>query len=337
MMLGYKNLGQSPKTYYGFTYPPGEIHYEAPGYINDPEFLYCGTEEDPRDFSQYPRFETVSSFLSIETVSELSLIFAVTLVKGNLIIYFGDGESETVFGPGLHKVSHTYADGEYTVEFTPYVNTLWSPGGHDETSDKDISIISTSNSSAMPNDLSVVSFTSKGDVSAFGACAFGYITTLETVEVPASVTSINDAAFVSCAALEHIDVSVKNAQYASIEGVLFNKDLDRLRIYPAAHGTSYSVPAGTLSIHATAFDNALTLETVIFPSSLTAMGANAFRGCSNLSSMTVNAVTPPSIDATTFTDVPADSVISVPADSVDTYKAASVWSDRAEYIQAISG
>lgn len=51
--------------------------------------------------------------------------------------------------------------------------------------------------------------------------------------------------------------------------------------------------------------------------------------------LTIDAVTPPTINSDTFSGLKSDCIIYVPAESVDAYKAKQYWSDRASYIQAI--
>lgn len=332
-MFGYKNLGQSPKTYYGFTYPPGETHFEAPGYINDPEFLYCGTEEDPRDFSNYPKFETVSSFLNISVAAELDVTFRFTITKGSVIVYFGDDDFEIVTGEGVHTVTHSYAEGDYEVEFTPYGGTTWSVGGQDN--DVSFSIVNTNSTSALSENLEVSAFTSKGDIDRFNPIAFGYISTIEFIQVPSSVAIIDATSFEGCTSLESIDV-INNSNYSSIDGVLFNRNKTILEVYPLAHGDSYEVPEGVVTIQANAFKNCVSIATVVLCSTLTVIGDNAFNGCSALEAITSLAIEPPALAESSLTSVPATCDIFVPADSVETYQAAENWSSRSEYIQAIS-
>ncbi len=52
--------------------------------------------------------------------------------------------------------------------------------------------------------------------------------------------------------------------------------------------------------------------------------------------LTIDAVTPPTINSDTFSGMKSDCIIYVPAESVDAYKAKQYWSARASYIQAIT-
>lgn len=76
------------------------------------------------------------------------------------------------------------------------------------------------------------------------------------------------------------------------------------------------------------------LTSATIGSGITSIGASAFAMCGNLTSVTINAITPPLLDGNTFT-INANYPIYVPAESVNTYKSASGWSIYASRIEAI--
>lgn len=68
------------------------------------------------------------------------------------------------------------------------------------------------------------------------------------------------------------------------------------------------------------------ITSLTIPSTVKKIGASAFSGCSNISSIKVEAVTPPEIHYSAFdADVVSKAKISVPEESVDLYKEAPVW------------
>ena len=77
------------------------------------------------------------------------------------------------------------------------------------------------------------------------------------------------------------------------------------------------------------------IESVTIPDSVTNIGENTFQGCSSLTSVTVNATTPPTLGEGAFSNNASGRKIYVPAASVDAYKAAEGWSTYAEDIEAI--
>lgn len=75
------------------------------------------------------------------------------------------------------------------------------------------------------------------------------------------------------------------------------------------------------------------LTSVTIPKNVTSIGSDAFRGCSSLGSITVNAETPPTLGTRAF-DNTNDCPIYVPEDSVEAYRTA--WSQYADRIQEMA-
>ena len=132
---------------------------------------------------------------------------------------------------------------------------------------------------------------------------------LESIRIPATVTSIGVSAFSGCKWLEEFTVEEGNKVYKSIDGVLFSADKKTLICYPACKYGRYTVPEGTETIAYGAFRSAYhmtgitfcstlkeiddyafiyctILNEVTFPKNITRIGENAFRGCSWLVSVT---------------------------------------------------
>ena len=110
------------------------------------------------------------------------------------------------------------------------------------------------------------------------------------------------------------------------------------------------IEEGILSIGNNAFNNYRTITSVEFPNSLTSIGssaflygkgllsltipknvtqidAKAFSGCSSLTKMTCEAVSPPTIARSTLPGDKSTFVIFVPAESVEAYQAADGWKE----------
>lgn len=88
-----------------------------------------------------------------------------------------------------------------------------------------------------------------------------------SVTIPASVSDISYYAFPGCSSLTALHVDPDNAEYTSVDGVLYTKDKTKLVKYPDnKEGTEYVIPAS--------------VEFIEF---------NAFLGCNNLSAINVEA------------------------------------------------
>ncbi|NBX29107.1 leucine-rich repeat domain-containing protein [bacterium] len=127
------------------------------------------------------------------------------------------------------------------------------------------------------------------------ALAFAGNDAIESVFIPASVTSIGDGAFAFCSALQFFEVDPDNDSFLSWGGELY---ASRLETYPSG---SYAVPdvlvaiaagnsfvtdvivrEGVAGIAPLAFAGAEGIESVVVEGSVTRIGARAFEGCTGL-------------------------------------------------------
>lgn len=99
--------------------------------------------------------------------------------------------------------------------------------------------------------------------------------------------SIGSYAFSYCSSLGTITVANGNEDYASVDGVLFNKECTTLVLYPAWHGAAYQILEGVTSIGESAFENCSSLTNITIPESMIDIGYGAFSGCSSLTSVTI--------------------------------------------------
>lgn len=131
-------------------------------------------------------------------------------------------------------------------------------------------------------------FTIPEGVTTVDATAFSGCTALQTVGIPSTLRDMGERPFEGCSSLTSFTVSADSSVYASVDGVLYSKDLRTLVRYPSAPSSSeFSVPEGTVTISAGAFESADSLTTVEIPASVTTIGSEAFQGCSGLKSVAI--------------------------------------------------
>ena len=124
-------------------------------------------------------------------------------------------------------------------------------------------------------------------VTTIGQDAFFRCFGLTSITIPSDVISIGVGAFRGCFALLSIEVDTNNPNYTSIDGVLFNKDQTVLIQYPAGKQGAYTIPNSVISIGAYAFWGCRNLTSVIIPNGVTSIGFSTFYNCSNLTSITI--------------------------------------------------
>jgi len=121
------------------------------------------------------------------------------------------------------------------------------------------------------------------NVSIIGDAAFSDCSSLATVDIPASAASIGTAVFSSCNSLTAINVAEDNPLYASIDGVLFDKEQTTLMQYPAAKsGSKYVIPPTVVNIGTSAFSGSVNLMSVTIPEGVTRLNSVTFSRCEKL-------------------------------------------------------
>lgn len=126
-------------------------------------------------------------------------------------------------------------------------------------------------------------------VTSIGEMAFLGCTSLKSVKLSTGVAKIDKNAFGSCSALQEIQVAKDNPNFSSLNGVLYSKKQDTLVIYPAAKtDAAYTIPSGVTSVAMYAFSENPYLETLTIPNSLIKVGDSAFYNCKNLRAVSYN-------------------------------------------------
>lgn len=87
-------------------------------------------------------------------------------------------------------------------------------------------------------------------------------------------------------------------------------------------------PEGLLSIGSDAFSGNANIPSIHFPSTLQSISENSFKGCYNVSSITCDAIEPPTVSSGAFAGIAMDSfTVGVPSQSVKRYQSELGWSD----------
>jgi hypothetical protein len=154
-----------------------------------------------------------------------------------------------------------------------------------------------------------------------GRLTFRECSHLVSITIPDSVTSIAREAFYQCSGLTSVTIgngvtSIGSSAF-SVSGLI-----------------NINIPSGVTSIDGRAFQECGSLTSVTIPDSVTSIGFQAFALCNNLTNVTVNATTPPTLGGNAFNET-NNCPIYVPAASVNAYKAAANWSTYASRIRAI--
>lgn len=118
--------------------------------------------------------------------------------------------------------------------------------------------------------------------------AFENCMALEKVDIPADIECIEDRAFSNCTALKAINIDERNSHYASVDGILYSKDMTKLMQCPGGYeGTEIIIPETVTTIADRAFCGCANIISVVIPETVTLIGESTFFGCIKLVSIVI--------------------------------------------------
>ena len=171
---------------------------------------------------------------------------------------------------------------------------------------------------------SLESVTIPNSVTSIGYEAFYDCSSLESVTIPNSVTSIGDCAFSGCSKLKNIDVYPENANYSSIDGILYNKDVTKLICCPGAK-ISVAIPNSVTSIGYEAFYDCSNLASVTIPNSVTSIGDGAFFNCNDLKTIYMQCEVPIECNPRFSDKTLKETVLYIPTGTKTEYEKVDPW------------
>lgn len=169
------------------------------------------------------------------------------------------------------------------------------------------------------------------------AKAFLSCTTVTTANIGNSLTSIPDNAFYNCSSLASINIpnSVTNIGISAFKYCVGIETINMPSVtsigasaFDGCVSLSYlAVPEGVATIGDYTFQNCSSLESASLPSTITSVGASAFKNDVSLSTMRCFAASVPSANTNAFENVSSSMNLQVPQSSVAAYQATSPWSN----------
>ena len=124
-------------------------------------------------------------------------------------------------------------------------------------------------------------------ITEIGEDAFSQCAALGDVAIPAGVTAIGDGAFSLCQTMERIDVDPANPAYASVDGVLYDRNRTVLLCCPAGRD-SLTLPETLTEIAPRACLGCSRLRKLSLPAGVTRIGGEAFCGCGNVRTLVLH-------------------------------------------------
>ena len=122
-------------------------------------------------------------------------------------------------------------------------------------------------------------------LTSIGEHAFLGCESLKTVSIPLSLTALSGNPFAYCPGMEAFIVPDAHPSFASIDGILCEKETGTLISFPAAKADRYTIPDGIRVIGKEAFYNCQRLRSLRLPDTVTVLEEAALRGCIQLTDL----------------------------------------------------
>ncbi len=139
------------------------------------------------------------------------------------------------------------------------------------------------------NDIYVVDI--QEGITSVPSTAFCYAENLVSVNVPASVTDMDEnvtSPFWSCYALQEINVHEDNEVYTSVDGIVYNKDQTDLCFYPPNKaGETFIIPSSVTTLSGNSFNYTQNIVSLTLPDTVTTLNEDTFYS-SKIKSITLN-------------------------------------------------
>ena len=117
-----------------------------------------------------------------------------------------------------------------------------------------------------------------------GAFAINY--SMTEIKIPASVEYIGTEAFEACMYLKSIEVEAQNANYCSVDGVLYSKDMTMIHTYPCDKaGSEFTIPDSVTTIPVSTFTYPRNLEILNIPTSVKTIEKDAIKDTKNIATL----------------------------------------------------
>lgn len=116
-----------------------------------------------------------------------------------------------------------------------------------------------------------------------GNYTFAECSNLESIFISKGLKNFGSQTFKNCQKFSGIIVDEDNEYLASKDGVLFDKQLSSLKLYPPMKTDSaYTIPSTVKTIEAEAFMSNKLLQSLFMPNSVTSIGQSSFGSCYEL-------------------------------------------------------
>ncbi len=192
--------------------------------------------------------------------------------------------------------------------------------------------------SAFESCISLSNVTLVMGVTTIGENAFAKCSSLQTITLPRSTARVESSAFLDATTLKQITVNSQCQQYASFDGVLYERKygegfdsrdyekMNKLVVYPMAKtNVDYYIPCGVTVIEPYAMQGASHVKNISIPGTTTRFGTDCFKQ-TNIENINYRNTNPTNDETDGITAaVKANATLQVPVGTLATFTSLEAW------------
>lgn len=172
---------------------------------------------------------------------------------------------------------------------------------------------------------SITAITFPESLTSIGYRAFSGCTEIRTkITIPVNVSYIGENAFSNCKGIRSVRWNARNGEFGGSSAWAYSS--------PFINASSFTFGDEVESIPDCLCAQS-PISSITIPSRVTNIGNRAFYHCSQLTSITIQAETPPVIRGKAFEEVPTDIPVYIPCGTKEAYQSAEGWKNFTNYIE----
>lgn len=172
---------------------------------------------------------------------------------------------------------------------------------------------------------SITAITFPESLTSIGYRAFSGCTEIRTkITIPVNVSYIGENAFFNCKGIRSVRWNARNGEFGGSSAWAYSS--------PFINASSFTFGDEVESIPDCLCAQS-PISSITIPSRVTNIGNRAFYHCSQLTSITIQAETPPVIRGKAFEEVPTDIPVYIPCGTKEAYQSAEGWKNFTNYIE----
>ena len=264
--------------------------YSFEGWLSESNYTYSSAITAYNDITLLAHWKTdrcTIRYISILGSNDTSVDFGAEVVlpyydeSNNKVVGWFDEYGRELLLPGA--IISVYRNYEFSAKYESIYEQLFY------VKDGTLCLRNNTQISAIPEVLEIPERIDDEIVETISSNSFFGCENTVYISLPSTIKTIENSAFKACSKLKTITINKENPFFASVDGVLFNKNLSVLIKYPEGREeSSYRIPDSVRKIAPYAFSSCLNITTIQNAQKIEEIGEKAFAGCRYLTNIVLS-------------------------------------------------